>query len=109
MYRDFLLASDAAVQLRTYGFGQLSAALADCISAGLSSVASSDLARSCDAPEYVLTVPDRFSPLQIAEQLARIWESTAGFKDREEVRSAYLATHNFEYYAKRLIEVLELV
>jgi glycosyltransferase involved in cell wall biosynthesis len=105
-YRDFLIASDAAVQLRNYGFGQLSAALTDCISAGLSCVANNDLARSCDAPSYVAVVPDRFSPLQVAEQLALIWEAQSGAVWNRDARAAYLETHNFEYYAKRLIEIL---
>ncbi len=105
-YRDFLLASDAAVQLRTYGFGQFSAALTDCISAGLPCVANSDLAESCSAPGYVLRVPDRFSPLQVAEQLALIWERRNGRASYSEERAMYLETHNFEYYGKRLLEIL---
>ncbi len=107
-YRDFLLASDAAVQLRSYGFGQFSAALADCISAGLPCVASSELAKSCDAPGFVLTVPDRFSPLQVAEQLALIWEAQTERAFHEEARRAYLETHNFKYYGTRLLEILGL-
>ncbi len=107
-YRDFLIASDAAIQLRTYGFGQLSAALTDCISAGLPCVATSDLAKSCDAPEYVSIVSDRFSPLHVAEQLALIWEAKAGHTRHEPARAAYLETHNFEYYGKRLVEILEI-
>jgi glycosyltransferase involved in cell wall biosynthesis len=106
VYRDFLVASDAALQLRTYGFGQFSAALTDCISAGLPCVANYDLAKSCDAPEYVSTVPDRFSPLQVAEQLALIWETQTGRASHAGARDAYLETHNFEYYGKRLIEIL---
>ena len=105
-YRDFLIASDAAVQLRSYALGQLSAALTDCISAGLPSVANYDLAESCDAPGYVARVPDRFSPLQIAEELALIWEARTGASPHKEARTAYLATHNFEYYSKRLVEIL---
>jgi glycosyltransferase involved in cell wall biosynthesis len=105
-YRDFLIASNAALQLRTYGFGQFSAALTDCISAGLSCVASDELARSSDAPGYVLRVPDRFSPLQVAEQLALIWETRAEYASQADARAAYLQTHNFKYYAKRLTEIL---
>lgn len=109
IYRDFLVASDAALQLRTYGFGQLSAALTDCISAGLACVANSDLAASCDAPAYVSQVPDRFSPLQVAEQLALIWgRGLPGCAANNHGRSAYLKTHNFDYYAKRLVEILGL-
>lgn len=105
-YRDSLLASDAAVQLRTYGFGQFSAALADCVSAGLACVATSDLAKSCDAPDYVLTVPDRFSPLQVAEQLALVWAAQKTRASYADLRAAYLETHNFRHYGKRLIEIL---
>jgi glycosyltransferase involved in cell wall biosynthesis len=105
-YRDFLIASDAGVQLRAYGFGQFSAALADCISAGLPCVANEDLAQSCDAPAYVATVADSFSPLQVAEQLALIWEARTSPTAHDDARSAYLETHNFEHYAKRLVEVL---
>jgi glycosyltransferase involved in cell wall biosynthesis len=105
-YRDFLIASDAGLQLRTYGFGQFSASLTDCISAGLRCVANSDLAKSCDAPEYVFTVPDSFSPLLVAEQLALIWERRAGPRSYQDLRRSYLETHNFEYYGNRLIEVL---
>lgn len=105
-YRDFLVASDAGLQLRTYGFGQFSAALADCISAGLPTVANSDLAASCAAPAYASTVPDWFSPLQVAEQLATIWENRTPRESYIEARRAYLQKHNFEYYGKRLIEIL---
>jgi glycosyltransferase involved in cell wall biosynthesis len=108
VYREFLIASDAALQLRVYGLGQLSAALMDCISAGLPSVATKNLAESCEAPGYVSTVPDRFSPLQIAEQLALIWGCRNGHAAWEEARTAYLSTHNFEYYGKRLVEILDL-
>jgi glycosyltransferase involved in cell wall biosynthesis len=106
VYRDFLIASDAAVQLRSYGFGQVSSALADCISAGLPTVASSELAQSCDAPDYVSKVPDRFSPLHVAEELAALWETRKASAAHTESRAAYLKTHNFEYYGRRLLEIL---
>ena len=107
-YRNFLLASDAAVQLRTYGFGQPSAALADCISAGVPGVASAELAESCDAPEYVLTVPERNSPLHLAEQLAVIWDGTRDRTSYAGARRAYMAAHNFDFYVRRLREILDL-
>ncbi|MFZ0591182.1 MAG: glycosyltransferase [Bryobacteraceae bacterium] len=108
IYRDFLIASDAALQLRYYSFGQLPATLINCISAGLPSVATADMAESCGAPGYISTVPDRFSPLQVAEQLALIWEPQTGRDSHRDARAAYLETHNFEYYGKRLIEILGL-
>jgi hypothetical protein len=107
-YRDFLLASDAAVQLRQYGFGQPSAALADCISGALPSVATKELALSCDAPDYVFTVPARSSPLQLAEQLALIWETRDSRSPQVGARQEYLATHNFDYYVHRLRQILDI-
>ncbi len=108
MYRDFLIASDAAIQLRYYSFGQLPTTLTNCISAGLPSVATADMAESCDAPVYISKVPDRFSPLQVAEQLALIWEVQTARAAHADARAAFLETHNFEYYGKRLIEILGL-
>ncbi len=107
-YREFLVGSDAAVQLRTFGFGQFSAALTDCISAGLRSVASSELAQSCDAPEFVSVVPDQFSPLHVAEQLALVWESRNEQGSTRDARCSYLERHNFHRYADQLLEVLGL-
>ncbi len=107
-YRDFMLASDAAVQLRTYGFGQPSAALADCIGAALPSVAPGALAEACDAPEFVRTVVNPISPLLVAEQLAAIWEGPRERTPWYDARRTYLSTHNFDYYVARLRQILDL-
>ena len=50
VYRDYFIACDACVQLRLYGLGQPSAALADSIAAGVPSVASDELAATCEEP-----------------------------------------------------------
>ena len=44
--------------------------LADCISVGLPTVSNDDLAEALDAPAYVERVPDRVSPVLIAEAIA---------------------------------------
>jgi glycosyltransferase involved in cell wall biosynthesis len=105
-YRDFLVASDAAIQLRTYGFGQPSAALADCISAGLPSVATRELAESCDSPSYVLRIPDAISALHLAQRLTEIWEMRQRPPHIYEERQLYCKVHSFEYYVRRLLEIL---
>ena len=107
-YRDYMLAADAAVQLRNYDLGQPSAALVDCISAGLPSVAPTPLADSCDAPDYVTRLSDPRSPVQIAEGLAAIWEAGRCWRGDRESRQHYLSRHSFDYYVKRLSEILEL-
>jgi glycosyltransferase involved in cell wall biosynthesis len=106
VYRELLIASDAAVQIQPYGFGHPPLDLNNCIGAGLPVVANKDAAESCDAPAYVSTVPDVFSPLQIAEQLALAWETQTARVFRAEARASYLRTHNFEHYAQRLAEIL---
>ena len=108
-YRQFFVASDASIQLRSYGLGQYSAALGDCISAALPCVATTELALSCEAPAYVRTIPDYNSPLQLAEQLASLWENRSHLGTRLEARREYLEVHNFGFYVKRLREILDLV
>ena len=107
-YRNFMIASDAAVQLRTYDFGQPSASLADCISAGIPVVATCSLAETCDAPSYVARIPDHISSLLIAERLAEIWERRVSRGETTEERVAHREQHSFEYYATRLTEILNV-
>jgi glycosyltransferase involved in cell wall biosynthesis len=107
-YRDYIRAADLAVQLRAYGFGQVSGALSDCISGGLPTVANEDLAASVDAPDYVLRVPDHLSPLLVAEQLLRAWEEGRHRHRCSPARAAYLAEHNFDHYARTLLRVLRV-
>jgi glycosyltransferase involved in cell wall biosynthesis len=106
-YRDYLLAADVAVQLRTHLLGGLSGALLDCIAIGLPTVANHDLARSMEAPSYVSVVPDRPSPVLIAEALADALERRAQNSHADE-RRAYCETHSFRVYAERLCGALSL-
>ena len=105
-FRDFLIASDAGVQLQATVFGQPPMALTNCISAGLPVMANIDAAEACDGPSYVFRAPHHFSPLHVAEQLALIWEARAGRASYADERAAYLQTHSFSYYATRLVEIL---
>ena len=103
-YRDHLIGADIGIQLRTTGAGSVSGALADCISAGLPSVASATLAASIDAPDYVHPIPDNPSPVLVAEAAAELLSSrpTIG------ARRAYVAAHGFDAYAARLCAALGL-
>jgi hypothetical protein len=101
-YRDYLLAADCGLQLRTGGTGNISGALQDCIAAGLPAVASADLADALDAPSYIRRVAD---PAEIAKALSRCltWKT-----DTENERAAYTAAHGMDAYAAGLIRVLSL-
>ncbi len=107
-YRDYMLGVDAGVQLRTYDFGQPSAALADCISACLPTVANDSLADSCDGPSYVTRIQNHISPLLLAERLASMHECRPSDAQMLSERHSYLEEHNFTIYTQRLIEALGL-
>ncbi|WP_202355249.1 glycosyltransferase [Mesorhizobium sp. 113-3-3] len=101
-YRDYLLAADAAVQLRTHFFGGLSGALLDCIAVGLPTVANEDLALAMEGPTYLATVPDHPSPVLIAEALAKISQQDANRSQFDEARREYCEVHSFKSYARQL-------
>jgi glycosyltransferase involved in cell wall biosynthesis len=107
-YRDYLLAADAAVQLRTHLLGGLSGALLDCIAVGLPTVANEDLADAMEAPSYVFRVPDRPSPVLIAKALAAALDAATGYEVRNDERRAYCDIHSFRVYAERLCAALAL-
>jgi glycosyltransferase involved in cell wall biosynthesis len=106
-YRDALLAADLAIQLRTLGPGSVSGALADCVAAGLPTVASAALADALDAPSYVRTVPDAPSPVLVAEAALALLDA-APRTHVELERQAYAASHGFDTYAVRLLDALGL-
>jgi glycosyltransferase involved in cell wall biosynthesis len=107
-FRNYLLAADVAVQLRTHLLGGLSGALLDCIAAGLPTVTNRDLAEAMEAPSYVFPVTDRPSPVLIAEALTAAIESRVSPQARVDERRAYLDAHNFDVYARGLCEALGL-
>jgi glycosyltransferase involved in cell wall biosynthesis len=107
-YRDFILAADFAIQLRTHCFGGLSGAMLDCISAGLPTVTNEDLARAMDAPGFVLRIPDHLSPPLIAEQLANAFDAGLHRARPSPAREAYVREHSFDNYAVQMLQVLGL-
>lgn len=106
VFNDHLLASDAAVQLRTYFLGSISGALSDCIGAALPVVANQHLADAIQAPDFIRRVPDHLSPVLVAEELAAIFEAGVDrLSLRDQVRD-YRAAHSFEAYNRQLLTAL---
>jgi glycosyltransferase involved in cell wall biosynthesis len=105
-YRDFLIGADVSLQLRAYAYGQVSVAVANSVGAALPCVTTIDAALACEAPGFVSTIPDHFSPLHAAERLASLWENPIDRVGLLEMRTRYLETHNFDYYRRRLLEIL---
>jgi glycosyltransferase involved in cell wall biosynthesis len=107
-WRDYLLAADLAIQLCKHPFGQISASLSDCISAGLPSVANVSVADALDAPAYVFRVPDMLAPTVVADRLAEIIESGIHETRLSPQRDEYCKGHSPEAYAHQLMKILDL-
>lgn len=103
-YRDTLIAADAGIQLRIGASGSVSGALADCVGAGLRTVASATLADALDSPSYVSAVPDVMTPVLVAEAMAELLERPISSEERR----GYVQTHGFDTYAARLCAALGL-
>ena len=108
IFRDFLLAADVGIQLRSFGFGSVSGALADCIAAGLPSVANEGLAEAIEAPSYVRRIPDRVSPVLLAGAIADLLDVGAHRVRATAEREEYAASHDLAHYAERLSTLLGL-
>jgi glycosyltransferase involved in cell wall biosynthesis len=108
VYRDYLVAADLGVQLRMTYFGSLSGALLDCVGAGLPTVTNDSLAEAMGAPAYVRSVPDKISPLLVAQALAELLDQGLAKSRPEAARKAFSDERSFRIYAMRLCEALGL-
>ncbi len=107
-YSDMLLAVDIAVQLRMSSLLTLSGALLDCIAFGIPTIATQGMVIDVDAPRFVTAIPDRISPLLIAEAIVVNGKrrNTAS-EEIESQRLAYLADHSSDQYAAALLNSLD--
>ena len=107
-YVSHLVATDLAVQLRTYFMGGLSGGLGDCIAAAVPTVANEHLAEAMEAPSYVVRTSDHLSPVLIAEALLDLIPS-AHYKARPlDEADLFRASHSPEKYVDHLLNALDL-
>ena len=108
-YRDYLVAADLGVQLRTYGLGALSGGLLDCAAAGLPTVTNASLGEAVGTPTtYVRRIPDAPSPLLLAEALADLLDAGLAAVRPAAEREAFAEARSFANYARGLCGVLDL-
>jgi len=109
IYKDYLLAADVAVQLRTYGLGALSGAVLDCAAVGLPCVINVALADACDVPTTLARrVPNQLSPLLIAEKVAELHDEGVGANRPESARRAFCEARSAAKYSLELCNVIGL-
>lgn len=107
-YQNYLLGSDYAVQVRRHGFGALSGAVMDCLSAGLPTVVNADMAEALEAPAYVLAVPDELHPAPIADRLVEAARAGLHRERITAIRREYLDTHSFDRYVVEMMRAIGL-
>jgi hypothetical protein len=108
VYRDWQLAADLGLQLRTVSFGAIPGALSDCIGTGLPTVANAALADVLDAAAYIQRVPDALDPEAIAASLALMLDKELHRERPEAARAAYAGARNFDVYSARRCGALGL-
>lgn len=104
IYRDYLTAADAAVQLRRAPPGSISGALADAIAAGLPCVAAATLVAAFDPPAYVTPVADEADPAVIAAAISAALD--AGSNAIPSQRDAFLDRRSMARYAATLLDAV---
>lgn len=71
-YKNWLLAADSAVQLRTHSRGETSAAVLDCLLHGVPTIINAHGANAELPPEVVLMLKDECEPAELAAALQQI-------------------------------------
>jgi glycosyltransferase involved in cell wall biosynthesis len=108
-YASLLREADVAVQLRTLSNGEASAAVVDCLSAGLPTVVS-DLGWASELPsDAVVHVPAACTPCDLAACLEHLLASEAARRELGEGAHRYARAHSFPEVAAEYLRLLELV
>jgi glycosyltransferase involved in cell wall biosynthesis len=108
LYRDYVIAADYAIQLRTHFFGGLSGAMLDCICAGLPTVCNANLAEALEGPETVLRVSDNMLSSEVSSVLLDSIAQEHHLDRLVRCRQKYIEDHSFDRYSDALLDVLKV-
>lgn len=107
-YRRLLGEADLAVQLRTLSHGEASAAVADCLAAGVPTVVS-DIGWASELPaDVVARVPHDVSPATLASRLEELLGNDGSLEGMSHAAQSLARTCSFAKVAERYIAELEL-
>jgi glycosyltransferase involved in cell wall biosynthesis len=99
-YRSLLEEADLAVQLRTLSNGEASAAVADCLAAGVPTIAS-DLGWASELPMGALErVPHDVSPTRLAERIRELLHDEQRRATMSDAATAYARASSFSHVAQ---------
>jgi glycosyltransferase involved in cell wall biosynthesis len=103
VYRDWLAAADAAVQLRMQSRGETSAAVLDCMNYGIPTVANAHGSMAELDPEAVWLLPDRFDNAELVAALEKLaaepgFRQALGARGRAVIRERHSPRHCAQAY-----------
>jgi glycosyltransferase involved in cell wall biosynthesis len=108
-YTQLLRDADIAVQLRTLSNGEASAAVADCLAAGIPTVVS-DLGWASELPaDAVLHVPADCVPTRLADRLEHLIKNREAHRELHLRALAYAREHSFSAVAQEYLHLLEIL
>lgn len=108
-YRQYLVAADAAVQLRTASRGETSAAVLDCMNYGLPTIVNANGSMAALPDECVVKLPDRFDEAALGAALERLRADPAagralGARAARLLRDEHRPEHCAALYARTLAQ-----
>ena len=94
LYRRYLEAADAAVQMRTLSRGETSGTVLDCLNHGLPTIVNAHGAMVELPPDCILEVPDEFSEAELSAALVALWRDPPRRKALGEHARAQVRTYH---------------
>jgi glycosyltransferase involved in cell wall biosynthesis len=105
-FHQWLARTTIAVQLRSWSSGETSAAVADCLAAGIPTVVS-DIGSAAELPDDCVVKVDReISPERLGNELAALFENPQRRFRLSEAGRSYARSRAFRHVAARLSEVV---
>lgn len=94
LYRKYMAAADAAVQLRALSRGETSATVLDCMKYGLPTIVNAHGAAVELPQDCVLQLPDEFSDVELQVALAQLWREPSLRQALGERARAWVRVHH---------------
>lgn len=108
IYIQYLQAADVGVQLRANSRGETSAAVLDCMSYGLPTIANAHGSMAELPADCIISLPDSFSDSALSDELVALYEDEARrFRVGSRAAEYVAESHNVAYAAERYHAALE--
>lgn len=107
MFRQYLVAADVAVQLRTHSRGETSAAVLDCMNYSLPLIVNANGSMAEIPSDAVWVLPDKFENYELTEALESLWKNdehrfSLGMRAKEVIVASHAPTACATQYAEAI-------